>query len=459
MRIYKNAIILGIILVVIMASFFAIRFFIKEKEDENIGSDKEVAIMEFEADKAVKLSSVSPQEELVFTKVDDEWNIESKKKIKISNDKVKKNINIIASLKSSNVIGKSKDLKQFGLDNPFLLKVELLDNTQKVLEIGNESPVKGNYYVKAEEDNTIYTIPGHIAESLMSAKEEYKDKRLFHSDRESIESLLFVRDGTKVFEIKKLSEFNWIITYPVEIGADINVVQEIVQRIASIDISEFIDESTNDYAQYGLDAPKYVLKISTPEQTANISIGDSIGRDNEAYAISTEYEEVVTINKEKTFFFDLEYEALASKLIASLNINDVDKITVKTEELNVEAEINHDVGNQEKGRFKVNGKDAMVKDDRDKLIFEEFYTSLIRISQTEFDLEAEPDVEPEITIEYFLNKPPNNIKLEFLPYDDEEFYVKRNGKFAGLIVLKEQIYGSKGVLTKYEELKEAIDNQ
>ena len=459
MRIYKNAIILVIILVAIMASFLLIRFIIKEKEDENVDSDKEVTIMDFEAEKAVKFISMSPEEELVFTKSDNEWVLESKKKIKILNEKVKEKINIIASLKSSNVIGESKDLKQFGLDNPFLLKVELQDNAQKVLKIGNETPVKGDYYVKAEGDSTIYTMPGNKAESLMSNKEEYKDKRLFYSERDNIESLLFVRDGAKVFDIKKLSEFNWDISYPVDMGADINVVQEIVQSIARIDVSKFVDESTDDLDQYGLNVPKYVLQISTPEKTTKISIGDSTGRDNEAYATSTEYEEVVTINKEKLIFLDVNYKAVASKFVASLNINDVDKILLKTDELNVEAEINHDVGKQEKGRFKVNGKDAMVKDDNDKLIFEAFYTSLIRISQIDFDLEAKPDVEPEITIEYFLNKPPEHIKLEFLPYGNETFYVKRNGKFTGLIVFKKHINGSNGVLAKYEELKEAIDNQ
>ena len=142
---------------------------------------------------------------------------------------------------------------------------------------------------------------------------------------------------------------------------------------------------------------------------------------------------------------------------------DVNSIDINIDSLRIFCEIKDDQDKEEPSDFKVNGKDANVEDESGSSYFRGFYQAIISIYIEGIDPDATPEYDPEISIEYLMKDPGQDTLIEFIERDDTTYYVFKQGVYQGYYAGKSSFYseqaGREGLLAKYDELLNAIENQ
>jgi len=108
----------------------------------------------------------------------------------------------------------------------------------------------------------------------------------------------------------------------------------------------------------------------------------------------------------------------------------------------------------------VNGVDASGRNENGKQPFRQFYQALIGISIDEIDVDGDPSGgKADITIDYTLKD--GKMKVEFIPKDENFYYVVRNGEYAGVLVKRKNKgeFGVDGMKEAYNTMMEFLAGQ
>jgi hypothetical protein len=205
------------------------------------------------------------------------------------------------------------DLSPYGLDKPVSISVKSRDGKVKILEIGNITSSKEDYYARVRGSDRIYTVPAQKAEAILLTKNRVKDKNVLALAEykkvavrgDDIKSIILERHGEKVFKADRDSGGNWNETFPEEKAIDASKMDSVLNAVARVTALEFVDEDP-ELSKYGLDKPSYGIEF---EYTADnkvlrkkLYIGDENKPDCEFFA-SVEGSKDVFILDETGFDF------------------------------------------------------------------------------------------------------------------------------------------------------------
>lgn len=187
-------------------------------------------------------------------------------------------------------------------------------------------------------------------------------------------------------------------------------------------------------------------------------MGQEIKENSEIYVMQEDEKEVYTISLDPFTFLDKPLKEIVEVFAYITNIWDVDKIVVEMDGYMANCELQTDPDQDtDKDKFFLNGKDASMKDENDRQPFRTYYQSLIGVTLSEIEPDANPSGEAEITFTYYRKVEPKVMKVEFIPKDDRYYYVKRNGKYSGILVEKKKFDEPEGVRESYRKLMEVMN--
>jgi hypothetical protein len=218
-------------------------------------------------------------------------------------------------------------------------------------------------------------------------------------------------------------------SYPVTVKNE--TFAELIQPLPDIKAEELIENDAKDLAKYGLDKP--TLRVVAKDKS-NASMDISFGKDKDEdniYFKTADSSAVYAITKGVTQpFINAKPFDLYDKLAYIVNINDVNRVEIKTASSTYNMEISREKKKAEKEgesdqtveKFKVNNKD--VEEDK----FRDVYQAIIGLAvDSEKDKEVKEN--PEVAMTYYLNKGDEKIvKVTFTPYNGDFYAVHINGK-------------------------------
>jgi hypothetical protein len=441
MKFYKNAIILVIIVALLVGAYVLVTRD-KPESEENV-SDL-IRLTDYTSDEVESLTLENPAGTFVIVRKDDKWVLSLPTDLRYDSSTLSSIVINASSIVADRLVEENaQDIAKYGFNDPVTVRLKTNDGKETLLEIGDKTPTKSGYYIKFAGKNDVYIISTYTGDYLVKDRNGMRSKKLFDFVYDDINTLAMNRGGQNVFRsVKEKDDFSsWTMTEPIKGSMNSAALSPMLEALSGTTVDEFVEDKPSDLAQYGLDEPAYEFEFGTATAgTYKLLMGDEKEKGSTIYAKLDNSDEVFTVSiSSYNAFLDKPLKEIVSVFAYIVNIDQVKKIdlTMDGKTTNMVLDVYKDAeGNSDadKDKFYVNGIDASGKDENDDQPFRKFYQALIGIGLDEIDVESKPEGNAEITVNYTLKD--GSMKVEFIPKDENYYYVVRNGEYAGILVKK-----------------------
>mgnify|MGYP000853322246 FL=1 len=464
MKFYRNAIILVVVVALLAGAYFLVRT--KKANEQSDAAKKYDKLTDYVSTDIESVTLKNDDGTFVIVKKDDEWALSAPTDLRYDSSQLSSIVINSAAIVADKVVEENaEDLSIYGLDDPATAIIKAKDGTSVTLEIGDQTPTGGGYYVKLAGKNKVYTISKYTGDKLISGRNDIRAKQLFDITADDIQKFGLNRKGQNIFISEKIDD-TWNMVSPIKGSMNDTSFLPMLEAVAGAEVVDFVDDDPEDLSVYGLDKPTYELIFST-EATGEIKLqmGLELKNDSTIYAKLDGNDEVFTISTSPFTFLDKPLKEIVNIFAYIVNISEVKKIDLtmdgKTTHMELDVYLDEE-GNMDsdKDKFYVNGVDASGRNENGKQPFRQFYQALIGISIDEIDVDGDPSGgKADITIDYTLKD--GKMKVEFIPKDENFYYVVRNGEYAGVLVKRKNKgeFGVDGMKEAYNTMMEFLAGQ
>jgi hypothetical protein len=272
--------------------------------------------------------------------------------------------------------------------------VEERDELATIL-FGEQNPAKTAFYATTANEKPVFLVQAHVKRSMDKGLFDLRDKKLVDFQKYDVRALQLERGESKV-DVEKRDDGTWIMTAPLQTRADATEIDNIIDKIQTGRIKEFVNEEPENLVQYGLDSPEIKLTLLIGDDRASKTL--LIGRKNEDkegyYAKRAEQKNVLIVEADIVDVMPEKVETLRDHSLLAVNTGDVRKMEYVTGEAKFVLTTN------DEGAWEMK---EPVEEKADDLQVNDFITDLKNINATEL-LDEEKE-------EYGLTKPQITVKL------------------------------------------------
>lgn len=464
MKLYRNAIILLVIVALLVGAYFLVR---NKKANEPLSQPKQYdKLTDFISTDIESVTLENRDGTFVIVKKDEEWALSTPTDLRYDPSALSSIVINLASVVTDKLIEENaQDLSIYGFDKPAVARVKPKDGDAVTIEVGSQTPTKTGYYARLAGSNKVYTISTYTAEKITSGRNSMRTRQLFDIAADEINKFALHRNGQIVFESVKDGTV-WSMQAPIKGSMNESSFLAMVDAVANTTVVEFIEDESGDLSAYGLDKPVYEVIFST-EKAGEMKLQFGLERksDSSIYAKLDGVDEVYAIDLAPFTFLDKPLKEIVSIFAYIVNIDQVEKIELtmdgKTTNMTLDVYVDEE-GNmdKDKDKFYVEGVDASGRNEEGDQPFRKFYQALIGICIDEIDMEGDPSGgKADITINYTLKT--GTMKVEFIPKDENFYYVVRNGEYANVLVKRKNKveFGVEGMKQAYKTMMDFLAEQ
>lgn len=462
MKLFRNA----IILVVVVGLLTGAYFYLSKRNAGNTDAagestqDKEITVVKVNQDdiKSVEFNNQNGDFK-ILRKDKDTWAMEPEMEFAVNKEAAASAAFDLAVIVANKIIEENPaDLSKYGLDNPTTkVKLGMADGTTKEIDVGALTPTQEGVYVKNKDEKKVYVVGMYYQTKFEYSRGFFAVKDILPVDPTTIKNISYEKNGELqyAFDIKSASDVD--ITAPIKEKAESTEVAKMSEALVKLAIKDVVDVSP-DLAKYGLDKPAFAVEFGDGKATKKILVGKELEKGTTAYAKFAEGKSIFTIDVSALNFLDMKFSDVVSSFVFLPNIADVSRVDLTIDGKTVVSDINTVKDDSDKDTFKVDGKDANMKNASGKSVFRNFYSAMIGI--TMFKYEPQPDFKPsgtpDVTIKYYMKPDSKPVTIEYISKDENYYYAMKDGVYTNRIVLKKKIDEPEGIRDTLKILKEAI---
>lgn len=344
------------------------------------------------------------------------------------------------------------DLGQYGLDNPAAtITATYADGKTQTFLLGDRTPTGNTFYFMKKGDPRVITVWMNVGTAFTSIADNLLQKRTIDISSDDITQVTILKGGKEYLEVaytpeEKVSISAWKMIKPwsryVDISSSPGENQEayfttFLKDAVSISLGDVVAANPTDLAQYGLDNPSTVIRVTgKSDRSFELQVGKEI-TDSAVYARFADSPAVYKLDKSSLAFADITPFRLVDKTIQLVNIANALGVQVKGLGADTLLKIEHvpaldDQGVQKKDgngnpmfdqKFTVDG--AAIEDKLSRYYYQ------IAIGLQSFSTVKEgwqPTGDPALTLTYTRDSDPTTVALSFYDYDTNFYAVQSNGE-------------------------------
>src|SRR6266446_3464220 len=170
---------------------------------------------------------------------------------------------------------KSK-LTEYGLDNP-KLKLKLLGQGRSPeIWFGKDAALEGRMYVRLQNSKQTFLAKQSIRKDIDRKPEEFRDRKLTDLTTAQVRRITLKTPAGEM-ELEKKGD-HWDILKPLRARADDQKVGDLISRITSARIQQFVADDRGDLRPYGLAEPRGSITLfdQAEKKDQKVEIGESI---------------------------------------------------------------------------------------------------------------------------------------------------------------------------------------
>ncbi len=290
----KLFVLLGVLLVVCVATFAISRYETKKEEIRN--SDE--VILTIDADTVSSLSWKYGSEELGFHK-DETWLYDEDEAFPVNEEKIDELLNVFKEFGVSFAIENVEDYGQYGLDDPMCTINISAGDTEYKISLGDYSAMDSERYISIGDGNV-----------YLASHDPYDDYELVISDMIQHDEIPSLADATEIqfsgseaysIRYEEESDKSYCpddVYFTEDKPLDTSSVSSYLSLMSSLSITDYVSYNVTDeeLASFGLDTPELTVTVNYPfenedEETEERTFVLNVGRNQEELKEALESDE------------------------------------------------------------------------------------------------------------------------------------------------------------------------
>lgn len=391
--------------------------------------------------------------------------------VPLNNSGISSWVFILSNFLTSGTVGDSSELNlaEYGLDNPvYTIIITQYDGSVDTIYIGNKTATGTDCYFMLDGDPNVYTVAAAKYTYCSYMVIDFLESAGLGIDYASIATVEFKRatDDTDLLITCALSDngdpiYTAISPYNIECSPYFTTM---LDKIIFMEITAYVDIPDEELADYGLVDPTYEFTFTLHDgRVINVALSSVI--DGYYYGTSNIVDGYFKISEMQITGIDTQLMMLLGSYLVYYPASDMSKITGTYGDETFVYDIDTTGSiSAEDATALLNQRDARVFTTEGRSYAAILYESLITISVSGTDIEANPAFEPVLEFE-FITTDHNTYTLSFVPRDNNSYYAFLNGEYSCFYVPASELFNNGGTDTynygawaAYELAREAIDN-
>jgi hypothetical protein len=228
-----------------------------------------------------------------------------------------------------------EEMKSFGLVEPaVIIDLKLKSGDSRLVKLGTKDFSGLSVYSQIGQSNDVSLIPASVLTDSDKSLNDLRDKAVLGLSQFDIKSISLTNENGQISLVKEGG--GWELKKPFEAGVDESEMNSFLREVTSAEADEFVSETSNDLAKFGLDKPKISLTAELNDGSQKtISVGV---KDDVHYAKASNRAEVAKISLSLYDKLNLKPSELRNKDLFKLDKDNLSKIEIKNPNMTLVAE-------------------------------------------------------------------------------------------------------------------------
>ena len=266
---------LGLVVVVALLAGYYYWYEVKGGEQRKASEEAAQRIFQLKKEAIETVTLKRPNEVIKLAKDPNEgWMLTEPVRAKADQRTVDEVLDGLVEGKREKVVAEqASDLGEFGLQEPSLI-VEATGKdgaAPSILQIGARTPTMSGYYAREGEQSKVLMVATTLQTKFDKSVFTLRDKTVLSLDQAQVKRVE-VHYGEQVIAAEAEGGQGWKLMAPLEAKADKTKISELLSSIREAKVKEFIDETPQDLAKYGLNPPQWRLVFLVGDDRAEKSL-------------------------------------------------------------------------------------------------------------------------------------------------------------------------------------------
>lgn len=243
------------------------------------------------------------------------------------------------------ITASSEEEQTYGLAQaPVSIGFRLKNGEDHRLRLGSVDFSGSFIYSRIDESGDIALLPAWLAVSADKPLNDLRDRSLLNAPKDEVSSILLENGHGRIMVVRDGSD--WALKTPWETPADSVAVDAILDGVSSGEAQEFLSETAENAAQYGLDRPQLTLTLNLERgEEKRLMIGAR--QENLFFAKRADHTPIFKVESSLYDKLNVKPESLYDRNIIRFNVDDLTRAKIKNQHQTLVAE------KDQEGRWKV----------------------------------------------------------------------------------------------------------
>ncbi len=327
-----------LILLLLAATIGGVVYFleIKPGKPRDQKPDESRPAFTFKRDDVSSISISHAADTLTLEDKDGKWTITQPLTAQANQSAVDSLVSSLTSAKIERSVSASADeIKSFGLEEPVVtVEVKLKSGDAQTIKLGAKDFSGLSAYAQIGDSRDVALVPASVLTNSDKSLNDLRDKAILGASQFDIKSITLKNENGQILLAKDGGE--WALKKPFEAGVESSEMNSFLSEVTSAEAQEFVSETADDFAKYGLDKPQVTLTAQLNDGSERtISAGV---KDENHYAKASTRGQIFKISSSVYDKLNIKPSALRNKEMFKLDKDNLSKIEIKNPNLKLVAE-------------------------------------------------------------------------------------------------------------------------
>lgn len=229
------------------------------------------------------------------------------------------------------------DLAPFGLDKPATtITLATKDGPLPAIGLGKNTAIGAKTYVRKGDAGKVYLTASTLQTAVNKQVRDLRDKQLLAFQDDDVQRVEIARAGAPALTLVRKDKDAWTIE-PGGLPTDATEMRSYLASLRTTRATDFPDDAPTDLKQYGLDAPRLTITVSTGKDgaaTQQLLVGDeSSGEQTKSIYVKRAHQpNVFAVGEWALRSLDKDAAALRDKTVLAIEADRVGRVVLERAE-------------------------------------------------------------------------------------------------------------------------------
>jgi hypothetical protein len=320
------------LLLVLVGGFYYV-YEIRWAPDRERAESRKGRVFSAEAADVTALELKRPDETVVLKRDGEAWRLSAPVAARGNRGTVDETLTTILTAKIDREIdAKPASLADFGHEKPAAqVSLTLKDGKQVGIDLGSKSPTGVWVYAREQGKPAVFVLGDSVLREVTRPVVDFRDRTILAFERRDVTGVDIVADADTI-AVEPAAD-KWRITRPVALAADTAEMNDLLDKLATAKVKEFVAEAPRSSQAYGLERPLRVSVHTGKDKdraTRTLLVGRADGEKKGVYAMREGETSVLLLPEEIGKLVPRNVAAIRNKQLIDVERDRIARVDVES---------------------------------------------------------------------------------------------------------------------------------